>query len=59
MERLSRKLTLPESRRAASLLGLVGHYLAACQRHEADISDREGGREAAWTIQCALATRSV
>ena len=33
------------------LLGLVGYYLAACQRHEAfALSETEGGRPAAWKI---------
>jgi hypothetical protein len=33
------------------LLGLVGYYLAACQRHEAfTLAPGEGGRDAAWEI---------
>ena len=33
------------------LLGLVGYYLAACQRHEAfAVAENEGGRGAAWKI---------
>lgn len=32
------------------LLGLIGHYLAACQRHEAPLSDHDGARQAAWTV---------
>jgi hypothetical protein len=46
------------------LLGLVGHYLAACQRHEAFASaqgsgatgsmDRTGGRDAAWRISTRI-----
>lgn len=46
------------------LLGLVGHYLAACQRHEAFASaegsgatgsmDQKGGRQAAWRISMRI-----
>ena len=40
--------------RSYRLLGLVGHYLAACQRHEAPLSDRDGGRQAAWRISTRI-----
>jgi len=51
MERLASMPALPEDPRARyRLLGLVGHYLAACQRHEAGLSDTEGGRQAAWGV---------
>jgi len=39
------------------LLGLVGYYLAACQRHEAfSLAPREGGRDAAWRISERIGT---
>src|SRR5688572_16915881 len=48
------------------LLGLIGHYLAACQRHEAFASangfgvtspaDQVGARDAAWTISTRIGT---
>jgi len=38
------------------LLGLIGHYLAACQRHEAALSDREGARQAAWDVSIRIGT---
>ena len=44
-------VSLPDDPRASyRLLGLVGHYLAACRRHEAALSDRNGARHAAWQI---------
>ncbi|HYE87254.1 MAG TPA: monodechloroaminopyrrolnitrin synthase PrnB family protein [Vicinamibacterales bacterium] len=36
------------------LLGLVGHYLAACQRHEAPLSDQQGARHAAWLVSTRI-----
>ena len=36
------------------LLGMVGHYLAACQRHEAPLTDAEGARQAAWDISTRI-----
>src|SRR5436190_13757732 len=40
MERLAAMTSLPDRPHASyRLLGLVGHYLAACQRHEASLSD--------------------
>lgn len=51
MEGLARMPALPENPRASyRLLGMVGTYLAACQRHEIRLSPEEGGRDAAWTI---------
>jgi len=44
-------MPLPADPRASyRLLGLVGHYLAACRRHEAPLAARDGGRDAAWKI---------
>ena len=55
MARLAGMPTLPENRRAAyRLLGLIGHYLAACRRHEAPLSERDGGREAAWDLSIRI-----
>src|SRR4030095_15191754 len=59
--------TLPDHPHASyRLLGLVGHYLAACQRHEAFASaqcsgatgqtEQEGGRQAAWDISTRIGT---
>ena len=51
MERLASMPALPDEPRASyRLLGLVGHYLAACQRHQAALSDTQGGRRAAWGV---------
>ena len=36
------------------ILGMVGHYLAACQRHEAPLSDRDGGRQSAWDVSTRI-----
>ena len=48
-------MTLPTDPNASyRLLGLIGHYLAACQRHEAPLSDREGGRQAAWAVSTKI-----
>lgn len=38
------------------LLGLVGHYLAACKRHEIDLSGATAARDAAWTISMRIGT---
>lgn len=47
--------TIPGDPRAAyRLLGLVGHYLAACRRHEAPLSETDGGRDAAWDISMRI-----
>jgi hypothetical protein len=65
MERLADLPDLPADPHASyRLLGLIGHYLAACQRHEAFASaqgyggtspvDREGGRQAAWTVSIEI-----
>jgi hypothetical protein len=49
--RLAQMPALPDGPDASyRLLGLVGHFLAACQRHEAPLSDHEGGPQAAWDI---------
>ena len=67
MKRLAGMPALPDHPHASyRLLGLVGHYLAACQRHEAFASaqgsgvtglpDQEGGRQAAWDISTRIGT---
>src|SRR6186997_2483163 len=55
IERIAAMPSLPDHPHASyRLLGLVGHYLAACRRHEAfaggTSADQEGGRQAAWTV---------
>lgn len=55
MVRLAGLPMLPEHPRAAyRLLGLIGHYLAACRRHEAPLSERDGGRDAAWGVSIRI-----
>ena len=56
MERLAAMPALPaDTHGSYRLLGLVGHYLAACQRHEAfDSIDVDGGRTAAWAISTRI-----
>lgn len=55
MERLADRPSLPADPHASyRLLGLVGHYLAACQRHEAVLTDEEGGRQAAWAVSIRI-----
>jgi hypothetical protein len=55
MERLAAMPVRPENPRAAyRLLGLIGHYLAACRRHEARLSERDGGRDAAWDVSIRI-----
>ena len=55
MERLAAMPSLPvETHASYRLLGLVGHYLAACQRHEAPLSDQNGARHAAWSISTRI-----
>jgi hypothetical protein len=55
MEALAALPALPEpAGQRYRLLGLVGHYLAACQRHEAPLSDRDGARQAAWDVSIRL-----
>ncbi len=55
MERLAGMPDLPADPHASyRLLGLVGHYLAACQRHEAALTDTEGGRQSAWTVSTRI-----
>lgn len=67
MKRLAAMPALPDHPHASyRLLGLVGHYLAACQRHEAfasaqdfgvtGLADQEGGRQAAWDISTRIGT---
>ena len=57
MSRLAAMPALPDDQHASyRLLGLVGHYLAACQRHEAPLSDEDGGRQAAWDISTRIGT---
>src|SRR5215204_3866259 len=60
MERLAAMPALPDDPHASyRLLGLVGHYLAACRRHEAFAAaggsggtspERADGRQAAWDV---------
>jgi len=55
MERLADMPDLPADPHASyRLLGLVGHYLAACERHEAPLSDQQGGRQAAWAVSTRI-----
>lgn len=57
MRQLAAMPALPDRPHASyRLLGLVGHYLAACQRHEAALSDDNGGRQAAWDISTRIGT---
>src|SRR4051812_3547585 len=57
MEALA-EIALPGDGRANyRLLGLVGYYLAACQRHEAfTLAPDDGGRDAAWKISGRIGT---
>jgi hypothetical protein len=58
MRDLAASSTLPDDPRAAyRVLGLIGHYLAACRRHEAPLSATEGGRDAAWNVSIRIGTR--
>ena len=55
MKRLAAMPALPDHPHTGyRLLGLVGHYLAACQRHEAALTDADGGRQAAWDISTRI-----
>jgi hypothetical protein len=56
MERLADTPALPDHPHASyRLLGLIGHYLAACQRHEAfAAAEGSGGRQAAWTVSTRI-----
>jgi hypothetical protein len=55
MARLAELPALPADPHAAyRLLGLVGHYLAACQRHDAGLSDELGGQAAAWSVSLRI-----
>ncbi len=55
MERLACMPALPDDPRARyRLLGMIGHYLAACQRHEAGLSETAGGRQPAWTLSLRI-----
>ena len=55
MERLAEMPGIPADPHASyRLLGLVGHYLAACQRHEAALTDEVGGRQAAWAVSTRI-----
>lgn len=50
-------MRLPADHRAQyRILGMVGHYLAACQRHEAGLSEIVGGRQSAWDISTRIGT---
>jgi hypothetical protein len=55
MQALAAMPSLPDHPHASyRLLGLVGHYLAACERHEAPLSDLEGARQAAWDVSTRI-----
>ena len=55
MQRLADMSSLPADRDASyRLLGLVGHYLAAVQRHEAPLTDDNGARGAAWAVSTTI-----
>lgn len=55
MEHLAAAPDLPADPNAAyRLLGLVGHYLAACERHEAPLSAELGARDAAWAVSSRI-----
>jgi hypothetical protein len=46
---------LPDAPRAQyRLLGMIGHFLAACERHEAPLCEGEGARTAAWDLSTRL-----
>ena len=65
MQAIAGEPALPDDPRAAyRLLGLIGHYLAACRRHEAFAegfgetgSANSGGRDAAWDVSLRIAGR--
>lgn len=55
MARVADMTALPADPRASyRLLGMIGHYLAACERHEAPLSESSGGRDAAWQVSSAI-----
>ena len=55
MERLAGMPALPGDPHASyRLLGLIGHYLAACQRHEAGSTDSSGARQSAWSVSTKI-----
>lgn len=57
MQGLAAMPSLPDHPHASyRLLGLVGHYLAACRRHEAGLSDQDGARQAAWDVSARIGT---
>ena len=37
-----------------AVLGMVGHYLAACRRHEAPLLEFESGRQSAWDLSTQI-----
>jgi hypothetical protein len=46
---------LPDDRHLQyRLLGMIGHYLAACQRHEAPLADSDAARRAAWDVAARI-----
>jgi hypothetical protein len=55
MEALAHVPLPGEPRAQYRLLGMVGHYLAACQRHEAPLPD-SAGRQAAWDVSTRIGT---
>ena len=55
LEAVARMAWLPQrATEGYRLLGLVGHYLAACRRHEANLSALPDCRNAAWTLSMRL-----
>jgi hypothetical protein len=54
MDEVARAQLPRDSRAQYRILGMIGHYLAACERHEAPISDREGGRRSAWDVSTRI-----
>lgn len=55
MEEIARMPAMPERPGAKyRLLGMIGHYLAACKRHEANLTATAGGQEVAWTVSLRI-----
>lgn len=55
VEEIASMPAMPEQSGAKyRLLGMVGHYLAACKRHEAGLSAAVGGQDAAWTVSLRI-----
>jgi hypothetical protein len=57
MERLHNVSAVPQDPQARyRLLGMIGQYLAACERHDAPLSNTQGGRQAAWSVSLRIGT---